>query len=445
MEQSDSRHAGRNRRNRYFRFKQMRAEEFEIEQRYFIERRRIINQAILGWGVACGFAVGLSDKKVKVSRGFALDAHGREIEQREAWVEIGPRNTFLLDRRAGECKLDTLEKGESGEFVLAVHYAERKECDAPGDDGCGCEPPEKRFVREMAVFTIERLKERVCGEPSCRVADYPCPDELTDCDKSNPRHRYFCRWSGDAGTGDPKHECRTISGIDVACEGVALARVNVTFSSPMQNCAPIAAIGIIDTCDPRRLLKSNELLYDMARGCDLTRIKNVAWNIWADGALIEFPRLAAALHFTAGSDTKNAFDVTFSGPVMIRTLKSEVISITALISDEGTGWLKPLRMPIQGLEPHPPSGGGDLTDGFTIVFDQKWVDDEVDDNRSLFNANPFTVEIEIFGDQILDCHGVPVDANAVGPDLPDDEQHSSGNGTPGGTFRSSFDVDKRAP
>src|SRR5215831_18150521 len=45
------------RRNRFFRRKQMRAEEFETEQRYLIGRRRLINRAVLGWGVVSGFAL----------------------------------------------------------------------------------------------------------------------------------------------------------------------------------------------------------------------------------------------------------------------------------------------------------------------------------------------------------------------------------------------------
>ena len=45
------------------------------------------------------------------------------------------------------------------------------------------------------------------------------------------------------------------------------------------------------------------------------------------------------------------------------------------------------------------------------------------------------VEIEIRGDYIVDCNGQTVDANAVGL-----SPSPTGNGTPGGTFLSTFRV-----
>src|SRR5260221_9661250 len=108
------------RRNRFFRFKQMRTEEFETEQHYLIRRRRLINRSVLGWGVVYGFPLSLprprreddgraeggDDRRedeaaalpqVKVGAGLALDRHGREIELVEP-VELGPQNTFVRVR-----------------------------------------------------------------------------------------------------------------------------------------------------------------------------------------------------------------------------------------------------------------------------------------------------------------------------------------------------------
>ena len=50
------------------------------------------------------------------------------------------------------------------------------------------------------------------------------------------------------------------------------------------------------------------------------------------------------------------------------------------------------------------------------------------------------VEIEVRGDFIVDCNGQPVDANAVGR-----RSAPTGNGTPGGTFLSTFRVEPRPP
>ena len=54
-------------RNRYFRGKTLKADDFETEQRYQIGRRRLITRSALGWGVVHGLAVegsrtGLYDK-----------------------------------------------------------------------------------------------------------------------------------------------------------------------------------------------------------------------------------------------------------------------------------------------------------------------------------------------------------------------------------------------
>ncbi len=48
---------GSSRRNRYFRAKRLKAEDFMAEQLYGIERRRLINRAILGSGVVYGFVL----------------------------------------------------------------------------------------------------------------------------------------------------------------------------------------------------------------------------------------------------------------------------------------------------------------------------------------------------------------------------------------------------
>jgi hypothetical protein len=74
----------------------------------------------------------------------------------------------------------------------------------------------------------------------------------------------------------------------------------------------------------------------------------------------------------------------------------------------------------------------------TIVVDAGWLDDAVRGNKTIFNEDPTTVEIEIRGDLIVDCNGQTVDANANGL-----SPAPTGNGTPGGTFFSSFHVQPR--
>ncbi len=67
-------------RPRYFAGKLVTAEDFELEQRYHIEKRRLLNRMLRGAGIVTGLGVVESERgTVTVAPGFALDPHGREI------------------------------------------------------------------------------------------------------------------------------------------------------------------------------------------------------------------------------------------------------------------------------------------------------------------------------------------------------------------------------
>lgn len=67
-------------RNRYFYGKMLTARDFEIEQRYSNNKRRLINRTLFGAGVVCGLGVYQNDdSSFSVETGLALDYMGREI------------------------------------------------------------------------------------------------------------------------------------------------------------------------------------------------------------------------------------------------------------------------------------------------------------------------------------------------------------------------------
>jgi hypothetical protein len=67
-------------RPRYFSGKLVTAADFELEQRYHIEKRWLLNRMLHGPGVVSGLGVSVGEgQAVTVEPGFALDAHGREI------------------------------------------------------------------------------------------------------------------------------------------------------------------------------------------------------------------------------------------------------------------------------------------------------------------------------------------------------------------------------
>lgn len=67
-------------RNKYFYGKLLNVEDFETEQRYMNDKRRILNRLVHGMGVVCGMnVVGVDEETVSVEMGLALDFAGREI------------------------------------------------------------------------------------------------------------------------------------------------------------------------------------------------------------------------------------------------------------------------------------------------------------------------------------------------------------------------------
>ncbi|MEK3881859.1 hypothetical protein [Paenibacillus sp. PL2-23] len=67
-------------RNRYFYGKLLTVRDFESEQKYFNDKRRLLNRLLYGSGVLSGMSVvAVDDKTVSVEMGVAIDYIGREI------------------------------------------------------------------------------------------------------------------------------------------------------------------------------------------------------------------------------------------------------------------------------------------------------------------------------------------------------------------------------
>jgi hypothetical protein len=66
-------------RPRYFAGRLLTAEDLELEQRYHIEKRRLLNRELRGPGIVSGLEVSPGEGFVTVVPGFALDSNGREI------------------------------------------------------------------------------------------------------------------------------------------------------------------------------------------------------------------------------------------------------------------------------------------------------------------------------------------------------------------------------
>lgn len=101
-------------RNRYFHGKMLTARDFETEQKYYNDKRRLINRCVFGAGVICGLGVYSNDDvSIMVETGLALDYTGREIAVASPVI----RKLQMLD---GAQQLD-----ENEQAYLCLEYDEQ--------------------------------------------------------------------------------------------------------------------------------------------------------------------------------------------------------------------------------------------------------------------------------------------------------------------------------
>ena len=103
-------------RSRYFYGKLLTVDDFETEQKYMNDKRRMANRFLHGSGVVCGMnVVRVDDRTISVEMGLALDFAGREI------VVDAPviRKLDMIDGYDDKA-------GEDGYLYLCIEYAERE-------------------------------------------------------------------------------------------------------------------------------------------------------------------------------------------------------------------------------------------------------------------------------------------------------------------------------
>jgi hypothetical protein len=154
------------RRSHFFFGKMMGVEQFELEQRYGIGLRRLMNRLSLGTGILCGLevAIGPDGKRLRVGPGVAVDPLGREI------VVPGPADFDPL-APAGACACE----GEGpptapGRYQLCLEY---RECAA---DAQPVPFPAECAGGSEAEFgaTVETFALRLCPAPEQPPTSFAC-------------------------------------------------------------------------------------------------------------------------------------------------------------------------------------------------------------------------------------------------------------------------------
>lgn len=138
-------------RVRYFNGMLMTEADFRDEQMYHLEKRRMLNRYLHGWGIVCGLDVRENNNLITISPGFALDCHGNEIWLDET-VQLGPSEMVEAKQSRGECTdEETTQEPES--FFIAICYR-------------------KKETNQVSVYAPDGCDEQECA-PS-RVADGYC-------------------------------------------------------------------------------------------------------------------------------------------------------------------------------------------------------------------------------------------------------------------------------
>jgi hypothetical protein len=482
-------------RNQYFEGKRLTADSFRVEQRYLLERRRLLNRAVHGWGVVYGYGLKPAPASghrtndnsgaLEIGAGLALDECGRELLLTQADA-LDVEDVILLDAKGARIKqspedayksYDEKQEAQHSEicWLLSVHYAEQGVGPVKVNDPCSCERKEWEHLCETVRFSLRRVDCAECCKPfDCELkfgcGTGPCCEERheesrdhqgsygqTDNYESdpvevrphetpkNPVRRGGCQGLCDYLSTLSDVECDCLQEIEEPCgkvrvdlrHGVALACVRLRKGE----CDDWLFDHWIDSCGSRRLVKGNDVLFDLIRGCDLTRISAIGWAHWhraSEPIHWEDFRESFGKEGTAGGgrNLTKTYWVEFSRPVRKNTVRADCFSMTVVVPENEAGWGEVRRVPILDVETVDASGSqSGLVTRATLIVDSAWVDDAINSRKRIFNQREALVEIEIRGDYIVDCNGQTVDANAVGL-----SPSPTGNGTPGGTFLSTFRV-----
>ncbi|HEV2835406.1 MAG TPA: hypothetical protein VGW58_08820 [Pyrinomonadaceae bacterium] len=105
--------------------------------------------------------------------------------------------------------------------------------------------------------------------------------------------------------------------------------------------------------------------------------------------------------------------------------------MTIITAEDDDKWWETSRVPIRRVE----MANQELIERATIVVDGRWLRGAIRSDSSRLQRGKTRVELEVRGDFIVDCNGQTIDANARGLST------CTGNGTPGGTFLSTFLVE----
>ena len=211
-------------RNNYFYGKLMTVRDFDLEQSYFIEKRKLLNRYLHGRGAVCGLEIVPHEcpGMVVLKPGIALDCYGNEIVvTRDVEINLASKDENIP------------EEGKT--VYVCIKYLE---CDVEPVpvlvSECSCDDTASKSSIKRETFEYEILQTEPEKPDMMKIPDLPCKKIMEQLIKESLGP---CATCGDDGC-------------------VVLAEVRFTADAPVP-------ASDIDNISYRRIVLSNEKLLSM--------------------------------------------------------------------------------------------------------------------------------------------------------------------------------------
>lgn len=426
-------------RNNYYYGKLMTVRDFLDEQRYFNEKRWLINRMVNGWGVVCGLDVkrkpldpedpgkGYDDKNVIVTPGMAIDGFGREIiVNEERLVPLIPEKDSCINEEQAK---------NPDKLLICIEYRECK-TEPIMFPSITCDSEDKtQFNRIRDGFKIRVKIDK--GEPPSGKC---CPlheAKFNTSDISHPfipltLHTYLCKKLKKGCPECLERSCVVLAEISQLYHKHKYDEGNTIQPTPQEIYFDRITGIKINRCSKRRLVYSNPLLYDLIQ-CyhgDLPHIIDINWSDLHGRDNIGWEDFEEIVN--------EGLTVTFDKVMDTKTINRHTFLFAAITVDEETGYRLMRYIPSakEGFINTTREIKDKQVSIVTFKVEDDWKGDEMEGGHSGI-AKGADFEIILRGSSILSTDRKALDGDFVGGKFP------TGNGTQGGDFVSWFSVAPR--
>jgi hypothetical protein len=401
-------------RNSYYRGKLLTERDFTDEQRYGIDKLRLHQQRLHGWGVVCGLVVRphayCPDKRLTVCEGFAIDECGREIRvladdyiplpqpppgTRPAVKGGGANEVHAVAGGDGEhgnqppdedCGCD--DEPQPVDLYICIRYAECETEFAPAPfDDCSCSTTSQRPSRVCEAYRLEMYEQKPDFWDHARHAECDAGDCLQ-----------FYREARECGAQTQPCPCLPLAVIRNFVPGTGVREEQ------------------IDNWSARRQLASTQTLDQVVRCMlaklpteELTRIEDTNWEHNRRMLCREFLE-----EYVGSGERPRGFRIEFSHPV--RSWAIDPRSFQALVVFKPESDSDPRHMQIA---PARVEREDDETGWARLFIDPGYA-------RRNLEGRDFDLFLTLKCDVIHDRHGRAVDGNFLGR-LPTGDHIQGGN------------------